>query len=296
MNRKYIVISLISFLILFVALNIHWDSTAQVFSQQKGTQPPDREENAFSRLSSPHEIARYINEHNDEANLNDLWDKLSVETEFGKPGKCGCRGDDCPGTCKAEVIQIDSDSGQDNLFIVRVTYAGEAYCWFLVVEKESDLRLAGVVESLENQYKPPQHRIVKHGAQRWLVIMELCGRGSGFVNYVERWYQINRQAPKEVLSYGVSGHSVQGETSDYEFSSKVYEHDEGNYRIVVQYKLLTEPVYEPDLEWRLSQKHKACFVWDSELEQFILDRARSDLGKSEESPIILNINRRVHRN
>lgn len=261
--------------------------------QQKTVRTHDTEDNSLARLASPHEIARYINEHNDGANLNDLWARFGVETEFDKPGRCGCRESDCPGSCRAEVIQTDRDKEHDDLLILRISYAGDAYCWFLVFEKKSDWRFAGVVESLENQYKPAEHRIVKHDSQRWLVITELCGRGTGFVNYVERWHQLTNVGPKEVLSYGVSGHSVQGENSDYEFSSKVFEQeDDGKYRIEVHYVVLREPVRRPEFGWAASHKHKAAFVWDSVSEQFILDSSRSSLPESQESPIIRNINRR----
>jgi hypothetical protein len=283
-----------SFLVMSLAmLSIYCHSSAW---QEKTIRTHGTEDDSLTRLVSPHQIARYINEHNDEANLNDLWAKFGVETEFGKPGKCGCRGFDCPGQCRAEVIQTDPDKEHDELLILRVSYAGDAYCWFLVFEKKSDWRVVGVVESLENQYKPPEHRIVKHGRQRWLVITELCGRGTGFVNYVERWHQLTGVVPKEVLSYGVSGHSVQGETSDYEFISRVFEQeDEGKYRIEIKYVLLREPVTRPEFRWTSTHRYRASFVWDSVAEQFVLDSARSSLPESEESPIIRNIDRRYRK-
>src|SRR6266571_5642807 len=160
-----------------------------------------------SRFESPYDVQRYINQHNSEADLNEIWSVFGIPTETDKPGRCGCRGYDCPGNCQAEIINGPVNDSDSSYVILRVCYAGGADCWYLAFRKEQQWRYVGITESLNNQYESPQHRLEESQSKKWLVIKELWSRGTGFLQYGERWYELSDAGVREVLSYPVSGHS-----------------------------------------------------------------------------------------
>ena len=116
---------------------------------------------SISHLNSPGEIERYVNDHNDDADLDAIWAKFGIVTESGPPGRCGCRQGDCPGTCKAQVIQISSGGENAEYDIVRICYAGGSDCWFLLFKKEGDWKFMKTVGFQDNKYEGVKHRIVR---------------------------------------------------------------------------------------------------------------------------------------
>ena len=240
---------------------------------------------SLKTLSSPYDIARYINQHNDEADLDEIWDKYGISADGGKPGRCGCRGYDCPGTCKTEAINIGLGKGEVHYAILRICYAGGMDCWFLLFKKEERWLYVGVAESVDNKYDPVEYRVVNYGNDHWLVIKAGSG-GTGFLAYDERWFHVSDQGLKEVLSYPVSGHSVEGDRDDYEIKSTVrnIRHSRG-YSAVVEYRILKNHVDKPSFHWIETQEQKVSFDWDKRSKRFVFNKMESELQRSEANPI-----------
>lgn len=237
-------------------------------------------------LLSPYDVEQYINQHKDEANLNEIWSRFGIQTELGKPGRCGCRGYDCPGTCNAEVINVPFNDGNSGYAILRVCYAGGADCWYLAFKRELEWRYLGITESLHNQYEPPQQRIEEYQSEHWLVIRELSGRGTGFLDYGERWCAISDEGMREVFSYPVSGRSVQGNGEDYELTSKVSSlKGRSSFSVDIHYTVYTDSYYAKKIRWSSTRKYELLFEWDIATKRFVLDDQRSKLPKSERDPI-----------
>ena len=241
---------------------------------------------SISHLNSPGEIERYINDHDDDTNLDAIWAKFGVVTESGPPGRCGCREGDCPGMCKAQVIQISSGGVNPEYDILRICYAGGSDCWFLLFKKEGDWKFMNAVGFQENKYEGVKHRIVSCRDKRWLVVKLQTG-GTGFLGSEERWLDIGNHGLSEVLSYPVSGHSVQGEADDYELNSKVPSEALGDdCAIAVHYEIFRDFVLRPKFHWTTSVKRKLQFVWDASAERFVLDMVNSDLGDAQLDPVL----------
>jgi hypothetical protein len=239
-----------------------------------------------ARFDSPYDIEQYINQHNDDADLSEIWSRFGIPTEPGKPGRCGCRGYDCPGNCNAEIIDVSVSNGKSDYVILRVCYGGEADCWYLGFKKEREWKYVGIAVSSNNQYQPPQHRIVKHKSERWLVIRELWRRGTGFLQYGERWCELSDNGPREVLSYPVSGHSAQGDPEDYEFKSEVWNLDEQpTFQIDIHYTVLSDGSDANEIQGLKSHQLDLLFEWDVAAKRFVLNESKSKPPKSENDPI-----------
>jgi hypothetical protein len=252
-------------------------------TQQKASN--ESEMHAGSQLSagiqSPYDFEQYINQHKDEADLNEIWSRFGIPTELGKPGRCGCRGSDCPGTCKAEIINT-LDASNSDYVIVRVCYAGGADCWYLGFKRRPQWRYVGTTESLDNQYEPPQNRIEQYRSRQWLVIKELSGRGTGFLHYRERWCELSDEGLRDVLLYPVAGHRLQGDAEDYEFKSQVSNLEgQSTFAIDIHYTVFTDGNHAKTTRWLSSHKYELLFEWDGGTQRFVLNESKSNLPKSE---------------
>ena len=238
-------------------------------------------------LTSPYGIEYYVNRHNDEADLSEIWRSLGIPIEQSNPGRCGCRAPDCPGDCEAELIDASLDDGQAGSLVLRICYAGGSDCWYLAFKKERPRKYLGIAQSLDNQYEPPQHRIEKARSERWLVIKELWGRGTGFLQYGERWYEFTDAGLKEVLSYPVSGHSVQGSADDYELKSNISTRSDERegFGVEIYCLLFTGDLEAAKRRGRSPDKPYLRFAWSDVEKRFVLDESRSKLPKSETDPI-----------
>src|SRR5688572_29590738 len=175
-----------------------------------------------NRLDSPGKIAAYVNDNTQDADLSLIWKRLRLAVTGQAPDRCGCRSDECPGTCRATVFDVGRDAQQSRRSVLRICYAGGADCRYIVFKKEQQWRVVGLIESLHNQYRPPEHRFVTSKEGCWFAIKQLSGRGTGFLSYSEFWYDLSKSNLPVVLDYPVSGTSVQGDRSrDYEFTSTV---------------------------------------------------------------------------
>jgi len=286
MKRRLSLIVLVSASMPLLASGVYRYSPAQEFNAKQTAPVTDEISQRSTRFPSPYDIERYINQHDDEANLNEIWDRFGIPTEQGKPGRCGCRSYDCPGNCRAEIINASVNGSNARYVILRICYAGETDCWFLAFKKEQQWKYVWIIESLNNQYEPPQHRIEKYQSEQWLVIKELWGRGTGFLQYGERWFGLSDAGLREALSYPVSGYSVQGDAEDYEFKAKVSnQSDQRGFAIDARYTVFTESHHSAEMRWLSSRKHELRFAWDAAAKRFVLDESKSKLPKSGTDPI-----------
>jgi|GEM_PF-4634237 len=282
--------ALISVLTMVVVLlcTVEWLAERTSRTQQKASD--ESQSHAISqssaRFESPYDIEQYINQHKDDADLNKIWTRFGIPVEPGTPGRCGCRGYDCPGDCNAEIIDVSVSDGKSDYVILRLCYRGEADCRYLAFKKEQEWKYVGITASSNNQYQPPQHRIEEYESERWLVIRELWGRGTGFLQYGERWCELSDNGPRDVLSYPVSGHSAQGDPEDYEFKSEVSTLNEQTvFAIDVHYTVLSDGSDPNESRRRKSHKLDLLFEWNVTEKRFVLNESKSKLPKSENDPI-----------
>lgn len=226
---------------------------------------------------SPHEIESHLME-NREIDLRELWSLLKLKHDTDFPERCGNRY----GLCKTEKIVV-GESG-DDVFLKLTIADASRYLLFRRIEKypvfsEDKWEFIGYVDSLYQQYSPPEQRIINGDNRTYLVVRELWGRGTGVGLYGERWYELTRNPPKEVLSYPVEGHDVQGHAFDRVFESEVSQRLVNRSHVV---ELQFSTFYGAEKESAVfSKKHKACFVRDSDAERFILSKACSNVSEEE---------------
>lgn len=239
------------------------------------------QENAPEKLRikslSPDEIESYLKEKT-EIDLRELWSLLRIKQDTEFPQRCGDRY----GLCKTEKIVVE-ESG-DDVFLKLTIADASRYLLFRRVEKypvfsEDEWKFVGYVDSLYQQYAPPEQRIIKGDNRTYLVIRELWGRGTGVGLYGERWYELSENPPKEVLSYSVEGHDVQGRAFDRVFESEVSQRlTNGNYVVEIQLSVFYGAEKGSAV---FSKKQKACYVRDSEAEKFSLSKTCSDVSEEE---------------
>ncbi|HSE39004.1 MAG TPA: hypothetical protein VLG74_17005 [Blastocatellia bacterium] len=261
--------------------------------------PQDREQADEGRsvlhLTSPGEIERYVNDHNDEADLDSIWAGLGIVTD-SPPGTCGCREDDCPGRCNAQAIPISSRGENPQYAIVRICYADEHICWFLLFKKEDRWRFMNSVVAQESRYEGVRHRIVSCRDKRWLAVAGDTG-GTGVLASDEHWFGISDNGLLKVLSYPVSGHEVQGESDDYELKSKVPpEVLSDDCVVAVQYEILRDSEFSPKFRWTTSVKRRLQFAWDAGAEKFVLDKVNSNLRDDPRNPVLGYLSRHGYLN
>jgi hypothetical protein len=249
-----------------------------------------------AQLNSPSEIERFINKYSEEADLAAIWVQLGIATASGPPGRCGCREGDCSGTCKAEAIQLGSDGENDAHEILRICYAGEQICWFLLFKKEVGWKMLNVVAYRESRYEGVKHRLVNCGNKRWLVINAKTG-GTGVLSAVEDWFEIGNNGLSEVLSYPVSGHSVQGAAEDYQLKTRVSTDTVASCcAVTLRYEILRDHESGPELHWTSAENRQLQFVWDPNTEGFVLNKSNSDLGNGRHNPMLTYLSRRAYLN
>ena len=228
---------------------------------------PSAGQASMNRLDTPHKIAAYVNDNPQDADLSLIWKTLGVETTGQAASRCGCRSDDCPGTCQAAVFDVGRESPGSWRRILRICYAGGADCRYFVFTRVREWRVAGLIESLDNQYRPPEHRVVSSERRHWLVIRQLSGRGTGFLNYSELWYDLMKPNMPIVLAYPVSGHSVQGVRSrDYEFTSTVSLNRDHPLSILVRYRVrqLPQKAGSRSIDSGADKSFRVWYDWDGQ--------------------------------
>jgi len=219
-----------------------------------------------NRLATTRQIAAYVNDNPQDADLSLIWKTLGVEITGQAGNRCGCGSDDCPGTCEAAVFDVGRESPGSWRRILRICYAGGADCRYIVFTRERGWRVAGLIESLDNQYRPPEHRLVSSEGRCWLAIKQLSGRGTGFLSYSELWYDLMKSNLPVVLAYPVSGHSVQGVRSqDYEFTSTLSLNRESPLSILVRYRVreLPQKFGSGSIDWGADKSFRVWYEWDA---------------------------------
>jgi hypothetical protein len=296
MRRVFIWVPPASLLMILVTLACH-SSPSRVSESQHPIPLGKVDKSRLANLRSPHDIERYINDHSDDADLREIWEAFGIDSQIFEPVRCGCRDHDCPGLCTAETINLSSMKSDEGYVLLRLCHSGESECGFLLFKKEEPWKYLGLAYSSGNQYEPPQHKIVENGQTKWLVIKELWGRGTGVVQYGERWHTLGEKGVKRVLSYPVSGHSVQGTVKDYRFQSNVLQKaEQQSFVVTIRYTESGNPRYRNDREWLESRsrwssfdKYQLCFVWEQATGNFILDEKKSVMSKAKDDPIRLSL-------
>jgi len=280
MNKSALITGII--LILFLSISL-W-----LLQRPSQTRHSVRAEGELSHTNqsalpiSPHDLETYINTHNNDADLKEIWRSLGIPSEPPDPGQCGCRGADCPGNCLAEVINTD----ETDYAILRVCYYDGFDCWYLAFKRQPEWTYVGMTESQFNKYQPPRHRIERFQSERWLVITELSGSGTGFLSYQERWSVLTRDGIQHVLTYPISGHSVQGSADDYEFKSHTTTSDANHtFALQIHYRVQAGRRDDYEVPWPSLYKDDLVYVWNATTKRFALDESKSKLPKSESDPI-----------
>jgi hypothetical protein len=283
MARSSTIFTAISFLVLLSVSDGRQSLSLSPAPQSFNLNRPNikAQENAPEKLHikslSPDEIESYLKE-NIEIDLRGLWSLLRIKQDTEFPQRCGNRY----GLCKTEKIVVE-ESG-DDVFLKLTIADASRYLLFRRIEKypvftEDKWKFVGYVDSLYQQYAPPEQRIIEGDNRTYLVVRELWGRGTGVGLYGERWYELSENPPKEVLSYPVEGHDVQGRAFDRMFESKVGQRMiNGSYVVEVQFSIFYGAEKKSAI---FSKKQKACYVRDSEAEKLGLSKTCSNVSEEE---------------
>ncbi|HKY03807.1 MAG TPA: hypothetical protein VJQ56_02900 [Blastocatellia bacterium] len=230
-------------------------------------------------LSSPESIHRYFRE-NEQANIVEVWRALGL----------GLKTDMqyfCDGSCETEIIGVD---GRNE--ILKISGGPGTYYEYLFFRKttastgdEGEWRFLGSVESPNQQYGPPRHRVVSKDGRTWFVLRGLSGRGTGVGRYKETWHEIGEEAVNEVLGYPVEGHDMPWPDGlGRQFEATVIKSGlaAGVYRVMINYSVSYMSLNGPGSQLRLFTKQQVgSYVWDSATNRFILDEPGSSLSEEE---------------
>ena len=235
----------------------------------------DERQTLTPQLQSPADIEQYVNEHSDDADLGEIWTMFGLASKEGGPGKCGAGN----GRCSAQTIGVESSEGHREYEILRICYAGEHLCWFLLFKKQAVWKAMSDVANEYSHYQEVKHRLVSCAGKHWLLVTVDTG-GTGALTRSERWLEIGNDGLSEVLTYPVAGHSVQGDPGDNEYVAKVSsETSSAGCEVVVRYQIRSDS-FGTQTGWATSDKRQVGFMWSSGAKRFELDKLRSELDDS----------------
>lgn len=279
----------ISFILSFAIMLLLRPAGNKAFhSEQKGagTQAPRTYESPQTEARdpkqsgtlSPYDIARYINE-NENADIRQIWRWLGLNiTSTDLSYKCN-------GNCEADTFVINYWGGK--AIAAKISYTGGDYYQYLIFKNarpgENTWRFLGHFDSSGQRYGSPEHRVETWHKKSWIVIKELWGRGSGFVLYGEKWYQIDDTAIKKVFAYPASGHvSSYLEKRGRETGSMLLdvEDSNGTLSIKIQFSVSYNFGDDPVQQLFFKEQH-GYFRWDSKSKKFVFDSSRSQVTESE---------------
>jgi hypothetical protein len=235
---------------------------------------------------SPYLIELYI-DINENVDLKQIWRLLKIETPTDMTYRCD-------GNCDAETFDIDTkDNERGKVVALKISLGSGGFYQYLIfrmVQTDSakeEWRFIGNINSSDQQYGPPAHRIESADDRSWFVIRELWGRGSGAVGYGDVWYEIRQGEVKQVLSYPVEGHDTPcqkhlGRT----FKSILlrYGQENGAYTVPVQFLVsydISGCSRADESRPLFTRSQKAYYVWNVEKDKFALDKSRSDITEGE---------------
>jgi hypothetical protein len=150
---------------------------------------------------SPYEIKQYIEEHQKDeyVSLAEFWSRLGIEAEEWTKY----------GTCEAAIFALSLGRGEGTTVMLRLydpsgwSMGGTRYLFFKpsATARETDWRFLGYVDFEDQRYEIPEHSVITSGADHWLVLNILSGRGSGYGLHHDQWYEIDDNGVRLVLSY-----------------------------------------------------------------------------------------------
>jgi hypothetical protein len=155
---------------------------------------------------SPSAIKRYAN-HKSELDLMPLWQRLDISAAM-KTLWADQRTFERCGLCQADLyrLELDSQAGAEMLLAIRGAGGETRYLIFKRNERSAQKwQLLGHVDHVSPRIGMTQHKVVVGRGKRWLVIQGQTGAGSGFSEFYERWYEVNRKGVREVLQVLASG-------------------------------------------------------------------------------------------
>jgi hypothetical protein len=280
--------SLVSDLSAASSNDLSLDSTASPQkSQQSQSSPSTEERYIFNPESLSPFLIEWLIDINEEIDLKRIWRLLKVEISDDAPYKC--RDD-----CSAETFDIEVEGNQRGRTVaLKVSFGSSGFYQYLLFKKVSSdtarehWSFIGNINSTDQLYGPPQHRIESGDNRTWFVIREQWGRAKEAAAIGEVWYEIKETEIRRVLSYPVEGRNTPCQKRvGRSYKSLPLRHGLENGAYTIWVKLLaTYSISECD---KISDSHplftkekKAFYVWDSEKERFTLDKSRSDITESE---------------
>jgi hypothetical protein len=236
---------------------------------------------------SPFEIKQYIEQHQEDefVSLAEYWNRLGIDNEeWVKYGKC-----------EVAIYELALGRNEGTDVMLRLydlsswSMGGTRYLFFkpITTAHKPEWRLLGYIDFQDQRYAVPGHRVITSGADHWLVLSIMTGRGSGYSLNHDEWYEIDDNGVKLVLSYPSSKFlSWRDPIPVLEASSKVISATEESDRtkVVIEftasYVLYGGAHFNERIElWTKTQR--AAFVRGSRLEPFGLDGPQSQLSDTE---------------
>lgn len=263
-------------LLLIALLGVLPDSTSQNRPESVNTPVASK-----SDFVSPYLIEMYI-DINEDVDLREIWRRLGVETSV--PYKCS--------ECMSETFDIETIGDESKVVALKISPGDASYHQYLIFRKaksstKEDWAFIGNIDSVNQPYAPPAHRIEIAEDRVWFVLREAWGRRSGMGAYGEVWYEIKEREVKRVLSYPVEGKNEPcGQNPGYSYKSILTRHGSLNGAYTVPIHLLisyniSDCQRGKDSHVLFAKEQKAYYVWNDTQKQFVLDATQSDVTEKE---------------
>jgi hypothetical protein len=234
---------------------------------------------------SPYQIRKYVEENKATdlgikngyneygAKLDDYWEQLGIENNF--PDVCH--------NCEAKIFSLELDEEPGREIMLRLhEEINTSYLIFKPLPAEKDnWQFIGYFNVEGQRYNPPEQRVVRNGAKRWLALKLLWGHGSGYGSSGETLYEITGNGVRPVLSYltdkylGAMNETYPTQEIDSDLV-KVEVRD-GMTRATVQYSLRYTSNQDNGLV--LWNKQQTATITESEVDYF--DTSASDVSEDE---------------
>jgi hypothetical protein len=239
---------------------------------------------------SPYEIKRLIDDNNKaallaqwyELDLEPIWDRLGIP-------KSDADLDQCNYSCHADITSLELDGmlGKETL----LTLGGEATNRYLIFKRvagrlatNDSWELLGYIDAF-TRWSDCKYRIENAGTQRWLVVEETTGHGSGFGSYADSWYEVSKNGIVPVLSYQTSLFEMASETrASLERETRVRRIDfNGGITSVVLLSSTTHKSSNGDsLLWTADRN--VTFIKGPAMKRFAFDPLHSEMTANELDP------------
>ncbi len=259
----------------------------QQTTARQSESPSERKEDFKLTSNSPYEIQRYL-EENPSASLKEVWRLLGIEENNNISYVC-------KDSCFTEIERIGSGGETNNLVLLGIGMPWAAYYEYLIFEKRKTNQggkaswiFWGSIQSVAQQYAAPEYRTIRNGDKAWFVLNELWGRGSDYVLYGERWYEL-KKGMKEVLSYPEHGHLARFDLElgrDFKLNSShsatMPSEQEVRIDFLIMYKMGSNHSRK-----LFTKKQGITYNWNPQASEFEFNKAKSDISEDELKAIYL---------